>query len=60
MKGDVHTVVDEECHHGVALIALELEHLAHLLILDDAPVAAVDLPWSRGGSMERNAFGHSC
>ncbi len=36
-------VLDEKCHDSVALIALELEHLPHLLVLNDAAVAAVDL-----------------
>ena len=35
MVGRRSTVVDEKLAHGVALIALELEHLAHLFIFHD-------------------------
>merc|ERR1719198_2920794 len=36
-------VLGEELPHGVALVALELEDLAHLLVLDDGAVAALGL-----------------
>ena len=42
------TVLNQEGRDSIALIALELKHRAHVLILDDGAVARVRLRPGRG------------